>query len=601
MMELVKPSSWSVQPGLLRQTLTTYAQEAARYPGLLAASFAMSIIYTLGEDIIIPLLMAHLVDLMVQGQPNFSAAYHTAWLVAGVGLLDFATARLTFAFRNPLLSRVLQNLSMRIFGAYERQEYGFFANSFVGSLVAMATRFVNTFKDLYDQTLFVLTALLLQIIVPVIILLKRSWVLAVIFMLAALLMAFVTIFLSKYKTGPLRRVAEADSEVTGALADVLTNNLAVKLFAKGDFETERFKEVTDKRRHLFDHMTAISEKIRSARSISLVLFQMAIAFALVRLTQSHVITIGTILLVQVYFTKLAASLWNMNRIVERLEESLAEAAEMTEVMLREPVVQDPAIPHEFNGRKGHITLKDVGFQYLDADSQDQILFRDLTLTIRPGEKVGLVGPSGGGKSTLTKLLLRFMDVQDGSISVDGQDIQSVRQDALRSHIAYVPQEPVLFHRSIKENIMYGDPTASDADIIRAAKLAHAHEFISQLAHGYDTLVGERGVKLSGGEKQRIAIARAMLKKAPILILDEATSALDSKSEKAIVAALDNLMKNRTTLVIAHRLSTIRKLDRIIVLKAGQIIEDGSHEDLHRRQNGIYAELWQHQTGAFLAE
>jgi ATP-binding cassette subfamily B protein len=280
---------------------------------------------------------------------------------------------------------------------------------------------------------------------------------------------------------------------------------------------------------------------------------------------------------------------------------LADAAEMTEVMLRPPRLTDPASPQQFAWNKGEIRLEHVGFRYEDSATAGETLFTDLSLEIEPGQKVGLVGPSGGGKSTLTKLLLRFMDIQEGQIVIDGQDIREVTQDDLRQHIAYVPQEPILFHRSIRENILYGDTEASEAAVIKAAKLAHAHDFIMQLPDGYDTLVGERGVKLSGGEKQRVAIARAMLKKSPILILDEATSALDSKSEKAIVAALDNLMKNRTTIVIAHRLSTIRKLDRILVLKDGRIVEDGSHESLQHKRGGIYADLWQHQSDSFLAE
>ncbi len=282
-----------------------------------------------------------------------------------------------------------------------------------------------------------------------------------------------------------------------------------------------------------------------------------------------------------------------------MEEALADSAEMSEVITRPPLVTDSMSPEPLKIKKGAITFNDVTFRYEDSN-QDEQLFKELSLKIPHGQKVGLVGPSGGGKTTLTKLLLRFMDIQSGTILIDQQNIAAITQDDLRSSVAYVPQEPLLFHRSIKENIAYGDLTATQEEIIQAATLAHAHEFIEKLPQGYDTLVGERGVKLSGGEKQRVAIARAMLKKAPVLVLDEATSALDSKSEKAIVSALDNLMKGRTTIVIAHRLSTIRKLDRILVLKDGKISEDGSHEDL-LAQKGMYSELWNHQSGEFLTE
>lgn len=228
------------------------------------------------------------------------------------------------------------------------------------------------------------------------------------------------------------------------------------------------------------------------------------------------------------------------------------------------------------------------------------MFRKFSLRIKPGEKIGLVGHSGSGKTSLTKLLLRFADINDGEITIDGQNITHITQDDLRRHIAYVPQEPLLFHRTIAENISYARPDSDQQEIESVAKMAHADEFIVKLAKGYDTLVGERGVKLSGGQRQRVAIARAMLKNSPILLLDEATSALDSESEILIQKALWTLMENRTAIVIAHRLSTIQKMDRIIVLDNGRVIEEGSHKELLRK-TGKYAELWTHQSGGFLEE
>jgi ABC-type multidrug transport system fused ATPase/permease subunit len=226
--------------------------------------------------------------------------------------------------------------------------------------------------------------------------------------------------------------------------------------------------------------------------------------------------------------------------------------------------------------------------------------RDFSLAIKGKEKIGLVGRSGAGKSTLTKILLRHYDINGGVITIDDQDISDVTRESLRDAVAVVPQEPLLFHRTLRENIAYGNPGASEYKIVEAAKLAQAHEFIMRLPRGYDTLVGERGVKLSGGERQRIVVARAILKNAPILILDEATSALDSESEVAIQKALHTLMEGKTVIAIAHRLSTLREMDRIIVMDGGQIIEDGSHEELIAR-GGTYAELWAHQAGGFLKD
>lgn len=250
--------------------------------------------------------------------------------------------------------------------------------------------------------------------------------------------------------------------------------------------------------------------------------------------------------------------------------------------------------------KGDIQFNDVDFRYSGEGSDENSFLSDFDFYIKGNQKIGLVGPSGGGKTTITKLLLRFIDLQAGSITIDGQDISKVTQSSLRKAIAYVPQEPLLFHRTLFENIAYGDEKATKKDVIRVAKLAHADEFISKSPQGYQTLVGERGVKLSGGQRQRIAIARAILKNSPILVLDEATSSLDSESEKYIQEGLWELMKNKTALVIAHRLSTIKHLDRIIVLDHGKIVQDGTHNELIRK-DGIYAKLWSHQSGEFLRD
>jgi len=289
-------------------------------------------------------------------------------------------------------------------------------------------------------------------------------------------------------------------------------------------------------------------------------------------------------------------MWNFGRVIRNIERSLSDAYEMTLILGKDHAIKDPRHPKPIAMTKGSIRFNKVVFSY----EEKQPLFTDFNVSMKAGQKVGLVGPSGGGKSTITKLLLRMMDVTSGEISIDGQNITDVAQDELRNVIAYVPQEPILFHRTLKENIAYGHPQATQQQIIAAAKAAHADEFIALLPKGYDTLVGERGVKLSGGQRQRVAIARAMLKNAPILLLDEATSALDSDNEQLIQKALWSLMNNRTAIVIAHRLSTIQKMDRILVIDNGIIIEDGTHETL-LQQNGLYASLWAHQSGGFVVD
>lgn len=587
---------------LMGKTIGLYVGATKKYPGLAFGYLVLTTLFTFTQDIAAPFLLAELIDGLINVQNNdYQAVYTTFWLIVAVLIANFIFGRITFVFRNPMYLKVIKDLSMSVFGAFERQEYSFYANSFVGSLVARANRFVGTYKDLADSFYFQLIPLLLQFTLPIIILSRRSPQLGLLFALSGVVILTATILLGRIKRPYMTRAAASDSAVTGALADALTNNLAIKVFAHRKYESGIFEKVNETRRQLFDKQMTVDERIRMVRAGLIIIFQIAVAYVLIRLTQQQEISVGTILLVQLYLVNLISSLWVMNRISERMEQALADAAEMTEVILREPKVQDKPGAVKLHAQNGAITFDGVQFTYHEESSQSDALFNNLSLEIPAGQKVGLVGPSGGGKTTLTKILLRFMDIDRGHIKIDGQDIADVKQDDLRRAITYVPQEPLLFHRTVRENIAYGDPSATEAEIKEAARLAHADEFIEQLSEGYDTLVGERGVKLSGGEKQRVAIARAMLKKAPILVLDEATSALDSKSEKAIVSALDNLMQNRTTVVIAHRLSTIRKLDRVLVLKNGEIVEDGSHQSLLGKKEGVYAELWHHQSGEFLRE
>lgn len=592
-------SNKGARPRLARQTLGLYVAQVGPKRSYFYLGYLTSAIYVVAHDVLTPLYIGFLVDELIKPERNISSVNINLWLLVVAQLAAFVMARVTFWFRNRVLTTTERNLNMLVFNSYGRQEYGFFTNNFVGSLVARAQRFTGTFKDLYDMSLFALLNMVIQLVGPVIILTRRAPILTGIFLAAAVATLLTIRFTGKRKSHILRANAAAGSRLTGELADSLTNNLAIKVFGSIGTERKRYFSAAEQRRKAYMLQATTNEKYRIIRTAVSTGFLLATTFALVQLSLANTITIGTIILVQLYLMRLEQSLWDLNRLVERIEETLADAAEMTEVVLRDPLVQDTAEPIDLRISKGVVSFDAVDFRYPDAHQED-VLFRDLGLTIPAGQKVGLVGPSGGGKTTLTKLLLRFIDIQSGAITIDDQDITAARQDDVRSNIAYVPQEPLLFHRSIRENIAYGDPDATEEEVIEAAKLAHAHDFITKLPEGYDTLVGERGVKLSGGEKQRVAIARAMLKKSPIVVLDEATSALDSKSEKAIVAALDNLMHGRTTIVIAHRLSTIRKLDRIVVLKEGEIVEDGTHAEL-LKENGLYAELWSHQSGEFLPE
>jgi ATP-binding cassette subfamily B protein len=307
---------------------------------------------------------------------------------------------------------------------------------------------------------------------------------------------------------------------------------------------------------------------------------------------------ATVFLILNYTGIIIRQLWEFSGATLRAyNRAMGDAKDMMEILSQEPEVLDPVSPEPVRITAGAISFDKVIFSH---DGADDALFDNLNLHIKPGEKIGLVGHSGSGKTTLTRILLRFSDIDGGSITIDGQNIAAITQDDLRRSIAYVPQEPLLFHRSIRENIAYGKPDATDEEIRAAAQKANAADFIEKLPDGYGTMVGERGVKLSGGQRQRIAIARAILKNAPILVLDEATSALDSESELLIQAALNQLMEQRTAIVIAHRLSTIQKMDRILVLEKGTIVEQGSHAELVNKK-GVYAQLWAHQSGGFIED
>jgi ATP-binding cassette subfamily B protein len=342
------------------------------------------------------------------------------------------------------------------------------------------------------------------------------------------------------------KVAHAESKTTGVLADALTNILSIKMFARNKAEQNYFTETVDAETGYVYESWVYQNYARAVQRGMAILFEIiALGVALWLWTRGE-ISAGTIVLLQLYLFSAFETIYNITRQMTRAMNALADANTMCEILAIEESVKDPKKPEPVRIKDGAINISEITFSYAESSE----VFTNFSLTIPAGQKVGLVGHSGSGKTTITKLLLRFIDVDSGAITIDGQNIMHVKQDDLRSKIAYVPQDPLLFHRSIAENISYGRPDATREDIVEVAKRAHAHEFIERLSHGYDTLVGERGIRLSGGERQRIAIARAMIKDAPILILDEATSALDSVSERHIQDAFLDLMRGRTTIVIA---------------------------------------------------
>lgn len=487
-------------------------------------------------------------------------------------------------------------LSHLAFEAVINQSMTFHSNRFSGSLTSAANKLPNAFINLKSGFLWDIYPLALTILfsIGVAAFVCLPFAIILIIYTATYLAVAITTF---YKTRHVdAALATAENKQTGQLADAITNELSIKSYAREKFEKTRFERAT-KRTH---DATINVAKVSLWRNMSMNVVNMITFVALlILIVMSHDLfglSIANIVFLYSLSNSLLSNMWTINHILRNINRSLGDAKEMVEI-LDLPYIIDDKTDKPLKVGDAKIDFCHVTFSH---EKQKDKLFEDFSLEIKPGESVGLVGVSGSGKSTLTKLLLRFDDVKAGAIYIDEQDIRDVTQKTLREAIAYVPQESSLFHRSIFENVAYGKPGATDEEVFEAVRLAHADEFIADLPDGYDTMVGERGVKLSGGQRQRIAIARAILKDAPILVLDEATSALDSESEAAIQQALSNLMEGRTSIVVAHRLSTIAGLDKIVVLRDGKIVEQGSHKEL-LKAGGEYAKLWSRQSGAFLED
>ena len=517
----------------------------------------------------------------------------------GTALLGAICNRIGFPALLALQARTQSVLQARCLNALLNRGVSFHSNNVGGKLVSDATDFPNAFGTLIMSVFGTLLPFSITLIVGTVIMFLHSWI------LGCLILAMAVFTLTSSYIDSRRRAAlrverlKANKAVTAHLADSVVNVQTVKTFAREDNEYSQHlglnQQLLDLRLRDWLH-TAVKG---NSRIVSLLALQVIFVISLIYLVPRDPSLLGIGIFGFTFTITMSNRLFDVSLMLLNIEDALLQASPMTEILQQETEIKDAKNAKPLKVSKGAIVLNQVGFRYADA-KQNSHIFSKLDIDIKPGEKVGLVGPSGGGKSTLTRLLLRFEDIDSGSISIDGQNIAEVTQASLRQSLSYVPQEPLLFHRTILENIAYGRPSASRQQIEKAAKQAHAHDFIRELSDSYDTIVGERGVKLSGGQRQRIAIARAILKDAPILVLDEATSALDSESESYIQDALNQLMKNRTAIVIAHRLSTIQHMDRILVLEDGTITEHGSHATL-LKQKGTYAKLWKHQSGGFIDE
>lgn len=484
-----------------------------------------------------------------------------------------------------------------IFRKLATETLDFHSNRFGGSLVSQAGKLNGAFERFWDTLIFQVVPSATAIVAAVVILWFYFWQYAIVLAIVSAIFIVSVIFGSKFLRARNTEESQASTKMTGWLADMVTNIVTVKSYAGEQHEIAKAEEVSKTwRDKSLSTMRGFLFVSTIYSTLGTILTSLALIGAIIA-SEQHIISIAIVYLALTYSFTVTRQLWEMNSIMRNYNRVMGDAYDMVAIMSTPTRLEDKATA-KLVVRHGMIEINTMSFTHDDGEGVH--IFDNFSLTIPAGQRVGLVGHSGSGKSSLARLILRFSDIDSGKICIDGKDITQVTQASLRSSIAYVPQEPLLFHRSLRENIAYSKPDATQKEIEQAARQANAHEFISELKDGYDTLVGERGVKLSGGQRQRIAIARAILKDAPILVLDEATSALDSESERLIQSALAELMKGRTSVVIAHRLSTISKLDRIVVLENGAIVEDGTHNKL-LEQKGVYAKLWAHQSGGFIEE
>lgn len=578
-----------------RETIRIFWRISIKYKRL----FFLTLLFPLGmvlSGVMAPLFIGKTLGALAQGSTQSTEFFTYFCITLAIGLIF---NRLGHPPLMELLSRGARDAQKLGVTTLLRRSIGFHNNSMSGKLVSDAIDFPVAYSKLYDVVTTACGTVGIPIIFGSIVVYFESWPLGLYLTFTTLIICGMGVYDSKRMAPRRQERMRASKDVTSHIADTITNIQAVKTFSHEPYELKEHSRLSGILQ-LIQLRDWREMSVRgNLRLFVLGFLQALLIFILIHQVQQRPELLGVGIFIFSFTVMLSSRLFEVNMLIRNIEEALLAAAPMTKIIREETEIKDRRGAKNLQATQGAITFSNVHFKYADEQGDDTI-FSDLNFTIHPGEKIGLVGPSGGGKSTLVRLLLRFEDIQEGTISIDDQVISDITQHSLRDAISYVPQEPLLFHRSIRENIAYGNPEATLDEIKKAAKQANAAEFIDKLNSGYDTIVGERGVKLSGGQRQRIAIARAILKDAPILMLDEATSALDSESELLIQESLEKLMKDRTTIVIAHRLSTIQKMDRIIVLKDGVITEEGNHAQLLKHK-GIYSSLWSHQSGGFLED
>lgn len=539
------------------------------------------------------------IDTLSSNTPQAIGFTTVLWLVLSLAISGFIQSlfwRLSGYCASHYSMAYEARIQQALFRYLSQHNPGYFFNHFAGALATKVRNVSDGYFDLLDAIHWTIIGAIISLLGALFLFSRIHIYLVLILCVWFVLFSIAYIFLGKKKQLYSRHRADENSRKTGRLVDAISNMLTITLFSRHKQEemnlTKYLYRSFDAGRGSWRY-TDLMNFVSSTLSLTARLFLLSVTAGLWFNGQA---TTGDVVLIFSISATMSTTLRQFGNMMNRLYGSLGSIQEGLEILLVPHGITDVADAKPLEVTKGQIDFDHVEFAYPGRDP----VLENFMLSIQPGDKVGLVGRSGAGKTTLVSLLLRFYDVTGGAIKIDGQDLSQIQQATLRSQVAVVPQEPLLFHRTILENIQYGDLEATEEQVAEAAKLALAHDFILALPEGYNTKVGERGVKLSGGQRQRIAIARAILKNAPILVLDEATASLDSESELAISEALHNLVKDKTVIAVAHRLSTLREMTRIVVMDGGKIIEDGNHEALLAK-GGLYAGLWQTQAGGFLQD
>jgi ATP-binding cassette subfamily B protein len=595
---MTAPETSRGSPGRKRAVLLAlryYGREISRLRRFSVPAMLLPALGNTCTSYVVPLIVAQLVGLLASDRnANVGAAMPYVLGCAGVLLFGEILWRIGIHCLNRLDGYGIENLYVVGMDELLAKDAGFFHDNFAGSLTKRVLSFASRFEDFADTLAFNIVANVVPVAFASVVLWRYSPLLVAGLIGLIVITGIAIAPLIRRRQRLVDRREEAIARVSGHVADALANMETIRAFAAEDREAaEHRSRIADQRRkslRSWDYGNLRVDALVAPMSVLTNALGLLLAVAL----GGGAHGIEAVIVAFTYYSNATRIMFDFNQIYRHLESSLTEAAQFTELLRVPPTVTDPITPEPLRPAGSAVRFERVRF----AHAAGPPLFTGLDLVVPSGTKVGLVGRSGGGKTTLTRLLLRMMDVEDGRILIGGQDIRKLRQSDLRSLIAYVPQDPAMFHRTLRDNIAFGRPAATDAEIRQAAQAAHVTEFADVLPDGFDTLVGERGVKLSGGQRQRVALARAILRDAPILLLDEATSALDSESEILIQQALWRLMQGRTALVVAHRLSTVARMDQLVVLDHGEIVEKGTHQEL-LHLDGTYARLWQHQSGGFL--